>query len=174
MKFTYINENACKIIKNYTIKDNSIIIHLLNDEIIIKPYSKEQEEAILDEMLEQAYVCLEQTNISKLNKTYEKLVPFSHLHLKPMTKKCINLKEKIEKYEKYKIYLENIDKFECTPLNIILNGIPKRTDNININTLDSYTYDEIRQMYTNIIIYLHTYISSEEKKNKGKNITMGE
>ena len=93
-----------------------------------------------------------------MKRNYSKLCFLSNVRLFNINDKISDKKRKISELEKYQLYLENITKFQNVPESILFNGVSKKSNDININTLDAYTYSEIKKMLGNIIKYYNSEI----------------
>ena len=158
MNFTYIGANLPTTIKNFSIVDNKLNITFLNNDISEESYTKEKEKMILEKMIDQASERMNKSNVKKLKRSYSKLCFLSNVRLFNINDKLSDKKIKIRELEKYQLYLENITKFQNVPESILFNGVSKKSNDININTLDAYTYSEIKKMLGNIIKYYNSEI----------------
>lgn len=146
MKFGYTCDNPNDLIEKFEISNNRMILTLLNGKVYNIPHTKDNEDGILGLMEKQATRRMDAYNLKNLRK--------------PSIIKSIKEKRKIklEELEKYKIYLQNKVKFDSAPKEILFKSVVSKSYNININTLDLYSLNEIKKILNDILKFYNDEI----------------
>ena len=195
MKYGYAYANLGELIRNYKVSNDKIIITFLDGSSKEIPFTEQNEAELLNEMLKQAKIMrmnksehdlkVEKYDVIRMipitfldyvtannSDTYQVVRTLSGVFcgltaLTIVTSSFIyNLKaNELNELKKYKMYLdmkEDIDKTDA----YLFKGVKTKEMPLNINTLDNYSLNDIKQIRNNLndsLIYSDIYgqVSSE-------------
>ena len=176
MKYGYSLPEAWSVIEKYEIVDDKIVVSCLNGVTFTLDNTKENEQKTQEIMLTQARERDKNVDLAKENKTKNKnntknillglgvsAVTFNFLSSTMLVGgvagafgysyflgKLFNQKLKLAEYEKYRIYLEDKDKIDEMDKSEMSKVIKKEKQELNINTLDSYSLEELTKIRDNL------------------------
>ena len=172
MKYGYSLPEAWSVIEKYEIVDDKIVVSCLNGVTFTLDNTKENEQKTQEIMLTQARERDKNVDLAKENKTKNKYlilascvsaVTFNFLSSTMLVGgvagafgysyflgKLFNQKLKLAEYEKYRIYLEDKDTIDEMDKSEMSKVIKKEKQELNINTLDSYSLEELTKIRDNL------------------------
>lgn len=178
MTFGYVGESKKDLISDYKVSGDKILVNFLDGSTYSTPFSNKNELKILSIMLKQAEDRRDKGSLEKTEKmviahcmgmittflvttfsiatlSAAQMVPtfvivYFTLGMLANHYGLLQQRYKLDELQKYDIFLDMKDELETASKEEVFKGVKNKQKTLNINTIDKYSLDEVRQINSNL------------------------